>query len=96
MYSVARSGLSFIPGINGECLAIGKQRFRLRKSTKTVRSSKPDVVSGVGRASAAELLQFNLSQPVASVVIGCEQLAPLEQNVQATLNFTPISESGSA
>jgi len=54
------------------------------------------VVSGVGRASAAELLQFNLSQPVASVVIGCEQLAPLEQNVQATLNFTPISESGSA
>jgi len=26
--------------------------------------------------------------------IGCEQLAPLEQNVQAALNFTPISESG--
>jgi uncharacterized protein len=48
---------------------------------------------GAGRASPAQLLQFNLSQPVASVVIGCEQLAPLEQNVQAALNFTPISES---
>ena len=41
-----------------------------------------------------ELLQFNISQPVASVIIGCEQMAPLEQNVQAALNFTPISESG--
>ena len=51
------------------------------------------VGSGAGRASAAELLQFNLSQPVASVVIGCEQLAPLEQNVQAAMNFTPITES---
>jgi aryl-alcohol dehydrogenase-like predicted oxidoreductase len=50
--------------------------------------------AGAGRAAPSELLQFNLSQPVASVVIGCEQLALLEQNVQAALNFTPISESG--
>ena len=52
------------------------------------------VGSGAGRASPAELLQFNLSQPVASVIIGCEQLAPLEQNVQAALNFTPMNEGG--
>jgi uncharacterized protein len=51
------------------------------------------VGSGPGRASPAELLQFNLSQPVASVVIGCEQMARLEENVQAALNFTPISEN---
>jgi uncharacterized protein len=38
-------------------------------------------------------LQFNLSQPVASVIIGCERLAPLEQNVQAALNFAPIGEN---
>jgi uncharacterized protein len=52
------------------------------------------VGSGPGRASPAELLQFNLSQPVASVVIGCEQMARLEENIQAALNFTPISENG--
>jgi uncharacterized protein len=52
------------------------------------------VGNGAGRASPSELLQFNLSQPVASVIIGCEQMAPLEQNVQAALNFTPMSESG--
>ena len=46
------------------------------------------------RKRPGELLQFNLSQPVASVVIGCEQMVPLEQNVQAVMNFTPISESG--
>jgi hypothetical protein len=51
------------------------------------------VGSGAGRASPSELLQFNLSQPVASVIIGCEQMARLEENVQAALNFTPISES---
>jgi len=52
------------------------------------------VGNGAGRASPAELLQFNLSQPVASVIIGCEQIAPLEQNIHAALNFTPMSESG--
>ena len=55
---------------------------------------KAEVASGAGRASPVELLQFNLSKPVASVIIGCEQLVPLEQNVQAALNFTPISEGG--
>ncbi len=52
------------------------------------------VGSGAGRASASELLQFNLSQPVACVVIGVEQMASLEENVRAALNFSPISESG--
>ena len=52
------------------------------------------VGSGAGRASPEELLQFNLSQPVARVIIGCEQMAPLEQNVHAAMNFSPISESG--
>jgi hypothetical protein len=51
------------------------------------------VGSGSGRAAPAELLQFNLSQPVASVVIGCEQMARLDENVQAALAFTPMSES---
>ena len=52
------------------------------------------VGNGAGRASPSDLLQFNLSQPIASVVIGCEQMAPLEQNVQAALSFTPMNESG--
>lgn len=52
------------------------------------------VGSGPGRASPAELLQFNLSQPVASVVIGCEQVARLEENAHAAMNFTPMNESG--
>ncbi|HEX7230763.1 MAG TPA: aldo/keto reductase [Candidatus Binatia bacterium] len=46
-----------------------------------------------GRAAAAELLQFNLSQPVASVIIGCEQMAALEQNIEAAKYFIPMSES---
>ena len=52
------------------------------------------VGNGAGRASSSELLQFNLSQPVASVIIGCEQIARLEENVQAAMYVTPMSESG--
>ncbi len=51
------------------------------------------VGEGAGRASPSELLQFNLSQPVASVIIGCERMAPLEQNVQTAINFSPMNES---
>ena len=51
------------------------------------------VGNGPGRASASELLQFNLSQPAACVVIGVEQTAPLEQNVRTALNFTSMPES---
>jgi aryl-alcohol dehydrogenase-like predicted oxidoreductase len=50
------------------------------------------VGGGIGRASSTELLQFNLSQPVASVLIGVEQMALLEENVHAALSFTPMSE----
>jgi aryl-alcohol dehydrogenase-like predicted oxidoreductase len=50
------------------------------------------VSNSAGRAAAAELLQFNLSQLVASVIIGCEQLSLLEENIQAAINFTPISD----
>ena len=52
------------------------------------------VGGGAGRASPAELLQFNLSQPVASVIIGCKQMAPLEENAQVARAFAPMSESG--
>jgi aryl-alcohol dehydrogenase-like predicted oxidoreductase len=52
------------------------------------------VGNGAGHASPGELLRFNLSQPVACVVIGCEHMAPLEENVEAARDFTPMSESG--
>jgi aryl-alcohol dehydrogenase-like predicted oxidoreductase len=51
------------------------------------------VGNGAGRASPSELLQFNLSQPVACVVIGCEQMALLEQNIQAAQSFVPMHEN---
>ena len=44
------------------------------------------VGNGAGRASSSELLQFNLSQPVASVVIGCEQIGTLSKRTPKRLN----------
>src|SRR5262245_20600116 len=90
---IAQRKMEPIPAFEQSALPVALQKNMGVLSMKVMGQGML-VGSGVGRASAAELLQFNLSQPVASVVIGCEQLAPLEQNVQAALNFTPISESG--
>ncbi len=81
------------PGLRESALPVALQKNMGILSMKVMGQGML-VGTGAGRASPAELLQFNLSQPVASVIIGCEQMAPLEQNVQAALNFTPISESG--
>jgi uncharacterized protein len=48
---------------------------------------------GAGKASPSDLLRFNLSQPVASVVIGVEQVSRLEENIQSARSFVAMSES---
>jgi aryl-alcohol dehydrogenase-like predicted oxidoreductase len=90
---IAQRKMEPIPAFENSALPVAQQKNIGILSMKVMGQGML-VGTGAGRASPAELLQFNLSQPVASVVIGCEQLAPLEQNVQAALNFTPISESG--
>ena len=50
------------------------------------------VGSGHGRATGSELLRFNLSEPVASVVIGIEQMELLEENVRIARAFAPMGE----
>jgi len=90
---IAQRKMEPIPAFENSALPVAQQKNMGILSMKVMGQGML-VGTGAGRASPAELLQFNLSQPVASVVIGCEQLAPLEQNVQAALNFTPISESG--
>ena len=90
---VAQRKMEPIPAFEQSALPVALQKSVGILSMKVMGQGML-VGSGAGRASSAELLQFNLSQPVASVIIGCEQLAPLEQNVQAALNFTPMSEGG--
>ena len=90
---VAQRKMEAIPAFEQSALPVALQKDMGILSMKVMGQGML-VGSGNGRASSAELLQFNLSQPVASVIIGCEQMTPLEQNIQAALNFTPMSESG--
>jgi hypothetical protein len=90
---VAQRKMEPIPAFESAALPVALQKNIGILSMKVMGQGML-VGSGAGRASPAELLQFNLSQPVASVIIGCEQLAPLEQNVQAAMNFTPMGETG--
>jgi aryl-alcohol dehydrogenase-like predicted oxidoreductase len=88
---IAQRKMEPIPAFEQSALPVALQKNMGILSMK-VMGQGMIVGSGPGRASPAELLQFNLSQSVASVVIGCEQMARLEENVQAALHFTPISE----
>jgi hypothetical protein len=89
---IAQRKMEPIPAFEQSALPVALQK-NLGILSMKVMGQGMIVGSGTGRASPAELLQFNLSQPVASVVIGCEQITRLEENVQAALNFTPISET---
>src|SRR5262245_12704411 len=90
---VAQRKMEPIPAFEQSALPVAMQKNVGILSMKVMGQGML-VGSGAGRASSSELLQFNLSQPVASVVIGCEQIARLEENVQAAMHFTPMSESG--
>jgi len=90
---IAQRKMAPIPAFEGAALPVALEK-KLGILSMKVMGQGMLVGNGAGRASPAELLQFNLSQPVASVIIGCEQLAPLEQNVQAAMNFTPMGDTG--
>jgi aryl-alcohol dehydrogenase-like predicted oxidoreductase len=39
-----------------------------------------------------EALYYTLSHPVSTVIIGCDSVAQVEENVQLAREFTPLSE----
>jgi aryl-alcohol dehydrogenase-like predicted oxidoreductase len=46
-----------------------------------------------GVLAMKEALYFTLSLPVSTVIIGCDSISQLEENVQLARNFTPLSQT---
>jgi aryl-alcohol dehydrogenase-like predicted oxidoreductase len=46
-----------------------------------------------GVMSMKEAMRFTLSHPVSTVIIGCDNIAQLEENVEIARDFTPLSQS---
>ncbi|MFY9855115.1 MAG: aldo/keto reductase [Terracidiphilus sp.] len=46
-----------------------------------------------GTITMREAMYYALSQPVSTIIIGCDTVAQLEENVQLARGFTPLSES---
>jgi aryl-alcohol dehydrogenase-like predicted oxidoreductase len=40
-----------------------------------------------------EAMRFTLSLPVSTVIIGCDNISQLEENVAIARNFTPLSST---
>jgi aryl-alcohol dehydrogenase-like predicted oxidoreductase len=56
----------------------------------TLQTDKP------GTLKMREALYYVLSRPVSTVIIGCDSIAQLEENVQLAREFTPISDAQQA
>ncbi len=52
----------------------------------TIQTSSP------GTLTMREAMYYTLSRPVSTVIIGCDSIAQLEQNVQLARDFTPITD----
>jgi hypothetical protein len=49
-----------------------------------------------GTLTIREAMYYTLSRPVSTVIIGCDTIAQLEENVQLAREFTPLSDSQTA
>jgi aryl-alcohol dehydrogenase-like predicted oxidoreductase len=51
------------------------------------------IATRTGVMNMRDAMYFTLSHPVSTVIIGCDSIAQLEENVQLAQNFTPLSQS---
>jgi uncharacterized protein len=51
------------------------------------------IVTRPGALSIREAMRYTLSLPVSTVIIGCDNIAQLEENVQIAREFTPLSQA---
>jgi aryl-alcohol dehydrogenase-like predicted oxidoreductase len=49
--------------------------------------------TGPGTINMREAMYYTLSRPVSTVIIGCDSIAQLEENVQLAREFTPLSDN---
>jgi len=49
-----------------------------------------------GTLTMREAMYYTLSRPVSTVIIGCDSIAQLEENVQLARDFTPLSDAQSS
>jgi hypothetical protein len=50
------------------------------------------IANGPGTLRMEEALYYTLSHPVSTVIIGCDSIAQVEENVRLAREFTPLSE----
>jgi uncharacterized protein len=46
-----------------------------------------------GTLTMREAMRYTLSRPVSTVIVGCDSIAQLQQNVQIARDFTPLSDA---
>jgi hypothetical protein len=68
-------------------------RSRLLSSYAPPAPATPLTGTGPGTLTMREAMYYTLSFPVSTVIIGCDTVAQLEENVRLASEFTPFSEA---
>ncbi len=68
-------------------------RGRILANWKPPAASSDPPVKQAGTISMREAMYYVLSLPVSTVIIGCDNVAQLEENVKLAREFTPLSEA---
>lgn len=51
------------------------------------------IATSTGVMKMRDAMRFTLTHPVSTVIVGCDNLAQLEENVQIAREFTPLSQT---
>lgn len=68
-------------------------RSRLLSSYAPPAAATPATGTGPGTLNMREAMYYTLSFPVSTVIIGCDTVAQVEENVRLASAFTPLSEA---
>ena len=60
---------------------------------KTSWEGKAVISTSPGTLNMREAVYYTLSQPVSTIIIGCDSIAQLEENVQYARDFTPLNHN---
>lgn len=51
------------------------------------------VARGPGALSMREAVHYVLSLPVSTIIVGCDSIAQLEENIRLAREFTPLNDT---
>ena len=90
--------VGYVPNTQARALVSGRSRLLASWTPPPLEQQQHSwegavIATTPGPLTMREALYYSLSHPVSTVIIGCDNVAQLEENVQIARDFTPLSNA---